>query len=73
MTRGQQPKVKAYIQMASSLGAILGCLIAPILSEKFGRRPVDFGLCLDFVFVCSSLFRAFLFTVGMVGMCPASF
>ena len=80
MTHGQQPKVKAYIQLASSLGAVVGCLIAPILGGKFGRRPVYFGLCLSSLLVCSFLFRAFasyngafLFTVGLVGMCTASF
>ncbi len=80
MTHGQQPKVKAYIQLASSIGAVVGCLIAPILGGKFGRRPVYFGLCLSSLLVCSFLFRAFasyngafLFTVGLVGMCTASF
>ncbi len=46
MTGGKQPKVKAYIQLASSIGAVIGCLVAPILGGKFGRRPVYFGLCL---------------------------
>jgi len=80
MTQGQQPKVKAYIQLASSIGAIIGCLIAPILGGKFGRRPVYFGLCLASLLACSFLFRtfqnysgAFLLTVGVVGMCTASF
>ena len=80
MTHGQQPKVKAYSQLAASLGAIVGCLIAPILGGRFGRRPVYFGLCLASLLVCSFLFRAFqhysgafLLTVGVVGMCTASF
>ena len=80
MTHGQQPKVKAYSALAASLGAIAGCLIAPILGGKFGRRPVYFGLCLASLLACSFLFRAFseysgtfLLTVGVVGMCTASF
>jgi MFS family permease len=80
MTHGQQPKVKAYIQLASSIGAIIGCLIAPLVGGKFGRRPAYFGLCLSSLLVCSYLFRAFqeyntafLLTVGLVGMCTASF
>jgi MFS transporter, SHS family, sialic acid transporter len=80
MTRGEQPKVKAYSQLVSSIGAIIGCLIAPFLGEKFGRRPVYFGLCLASLVLSSFLFRtfqhysgAFLFTVGVVGMCTASF
>jgi MFS family permease len=80
MTHGQQPKVKAYIQLVSSIGAIIGCLIAPQIGGKFGRRPVYFGLCLSSLLVCTFLFRtfseysgAFLFTVGLVGLCTASF
>ena len=80
MTHGQQPKVKAYIQLATALGAIIGCLIAPWAGGRFGRRPAFFGLCLSSLLVCSFLFRvfteyntAFLLTAGVVGMCTASF
>ena len=80
MTHGQRPKVKAYIQLVSSIGAILGCLIAPLVGGKFGRRPVYFGLCLGSLLACSFLFRAFseysaafLFTVGVVGFFTAAF
>ena len=80
MTHGQRPKVKAWIQLVSSIGAILGCLIAPLLGAKFGRRPVYFGLCLGSLLACNVLFRgfadysgAFLLMVGLVGFCSASF
>jgi MFS transporter, SHS family, sialic acid transporter len=80
MTHGQKPKVKAYIQLVSSIGAILGCLVAPLVGGKFGRRPVYFGLCLGSLLACSFLFRgfseysgAFLFTVGLVGFFTAAF
>jgi MFS family permease len=80
MTHGQQPKVKAYIQLVSSLGASLGCLAAPWLGARLGRRPVYFGLCLSSLVVCQVLFRSFhdynaefLVMVGLVGMCTASF
>lgn len=80
MTHGQQPKAKAYIQLASSAGAIVGCLIAPIIGGKLGRRPVYFGLCLSSLVVCNVLFRGFseysnlfLAVVGLVGMCTAAF
>ena len=80
MTQGQQPRVKAYIQLASSCGAVVGSLVAPILGGRFGRRPTYFGLCLASLLACSFLFRtfseyngAFLLTVGLVGMCTASF
>lgn len=80
MTGGKQPKVKAYIQLVSSVGAVIGSLVAPLLGLKFGRRPVYFGLCLASLVVSSFLFRAFesfsgafILTVGLVGMCTASF
>ena len=80
MTGGKQPKVKAYIQLVSSIGAILGCLIAPLVGGKLGRRPVYFGLCLLSLVVCSVLFRrfsaynvAFLVMVGLVGFSTAAF
>jgi MFS family permease len=80
MTHGQRPKVKAYIQLASSVGAVVGCLIAPIIGGKLGRRPVYFGLCLSSLIVCNLLFRGFseysnlfLTVVGLVGMCTAAF
>ncbi|HXJ57454.1 MAG TPA: MFS transporter [Verrucomicrobiae bacterium] len=80
ITHGQQPKVKAYIQLTSSLGAITGCLVAPLLGAWFGRRPVYFGLCLASLLACLTLFNgfhqyngAFLIMTGLVGMTSASF
>jgi MFS family permease len=76
----KQPKVKGLIQVYSSIGAILGCLIAPLIGGALGRRPVYFGLCLGSLIVCSILFRAFheynfafLLMVGVVGMFTAAF
>ncbi len=80
MTGGKQPHVKGLIQVCSSIGAITGCLIAPLVGAKFGRRPVYFGLCLGSLIVCSILFRgfheynvAFLMMTGVVGMFTAAF
>ncbi len=80
MTGGKRPEVKAYIQLVSSIGAILGCLIAPIIGGHFGRRPVYFGLCFLSLLSCSYLFRgfseyssSFLFMVGVVGFFTAAF
>lgn len=80
MTHGQQPKVKAYVLFASSFGAILGCLVAPLVGARFGRRPVYFGLCLCSLLVCTFLFRQltqydgrFLVMVGVVGFFTAAF
>lgn len=80
MTGGKKPEVKGLIQVYSSIGAIIGCLIAPLIGGKFGRRPVYCGLCLGSFIACSILFRAFneynhafLVMVGIVGMFTAAF
>lgn len=80
MTDGKQPQVKAFIQLSSSIGAIIGCLVAPIVGGVIGRRPAYFGLCLGSLVVCSILFRAyheystsFLLMVGVVGAFTAAF
>ena len=80
MTGGHQPKVKAYIQLVSSLGAVVGCLIAPLVGARFGRRPVYFGLCAGSLVVCSVLFHGFstfsgwfLAMVGRAGCFTAAF
>ena len=80
LTHGTQPKVKAYIQLVSALGAVAGCLVAPLIGGKLGRRPVYFGLCLCSLIVCSILFRAFdgyngvfLVVVGLGGFFTAAF
>jgi len=80
MTGGKQPKVKGYIQLVSSIGAICGCILAPLIGGRFGRRPVYFGLCLSSFVVCSVLFRGFteynslfLTVVGFGGLTTAAF
>src|SRR6266513_3403915 len=39
ITGGKMPKAKAVIQLVSSGGAVIGCLIAPLVVERMGRRP----------------------------------
>jgi MFS transporter, SHS family, sialic acid transporter len=80
MTEGRQPRVKAYIQLVSSIGAIVGSLVAPLVGARFGRRPVYFGLCAGSLLVCSLLFHGFsrysgwfLAMVSMVGCFTAAF
>ena len=80
MTGGTQPKVKAYIQLVSSFGAITGCLIAPLVGGAFGRRPTYAGLCCLALVICSVLFRqfhqynsTFLLMVGLAGLSSAAF
>src|SRR5262245_47268660 len=59
MTAGTQPRVEAYIQLASSLGAITGCLIAPLVGGAMGRRPTYCALCGFALLACSILFNRF--------------
>jgi MFS family permease len=80
MTGGKMPRVKAYVQMASALGATVGCIIAPLVGGKLGRRPVFFALCLISMVVCEILFNrfdsySFLFLVSVftVGFFTAAF
>src|SRR5436190_11649587 len=59
MTAGTQPKVKAYIQLFSAGGAVLGSLIAPIVGGILGRRPTYCGLCALSLMICALLFNGF--------------
>jgi MFS family permease len=53
--------------MASSYGAIVGCLAGPLVGGKIGRRPAYFGLCLASLITCQFLFRHFeTYTPGLV-------
>jgi MFS family permease len=74
------PTAKAVAQFLSSAGAIVGCLVAPLVGNLLGRRPTYFLLCATSLGACAVLFRAFdsyggafLFTVFLVGMTTASF
>jgi MFS family permease len=80
MTHGQQPSVKAWSGLSSSIGAIIGCLIAPLVGGLYGRRPVYFGLCLGALLCSLALFTqfkeystSFLIMVGVVGAFSAAF
>ncbi len=80
MTDGKIPEAKAMTGMVSALGAIVGCIVGPLLGGSIGRRPTYFGLCLASLLTCGYLFRAFdtygtafLLTVAAVGASTASF
>ena len=74
------PFAKGKTTVAMALGAIVGCLCAPLIAGKTGRRVTYFGLCLCSLAVCQFLFRnldsygwPFLLTVCLTGCCTASF
>ncbi|MBL9166375.1 MAG: MFS transporter [Verrucomicrobiales bacterium] len=45
------------VQMIQGLGAILGCIIAPLLGAQLGRRIAFFLLCLGSLAMCALMFR----------------
>ncbi len=53
---GKAPAAKATAQVASACGAIVGCLIAPMVGAWLGRRVAYFGLCLLSLIACQVLF-----------------
>ena len=80
LTGGRQPQVKSYLQLSSSVGAMIGCFVAPLLGGLLGRRPTYFLLCLGSLVISSVFFRgfheysgAFLWMAGVVGAFTASF
>ena len=46
-------------QMALGVGAILGCMIAPMIAAVLNRRIAYFLLCLGSLLACQLLFRTF--------------
>lgn len=74
------PRAKSYAQLASSTGAIFGCIGGAWFGGRFGRRPAYFVLCLLSLLAGSFLFRSFntfnnqfLIMVFIVGGLTASF
>jgi len=74
------PSAKADTQIVQALGAIVGCLVAPFLGARIGRRPAFFVLCLSSLFLCGFMFRgithfgaSFLITAFFVNVATASF
>ncbi|MBN1854007.1 MAG: MFS transporter [Pirellulales bacterium] len=76
----QNPYAKAIVQFWVSVGAIIGCMVGPLLGGAIGRRPAYFSLCLASLIVCSFLFRGldeyntlFLVIATLAGGTTASF
>ncbi len=64
MTGGARPEAKAVAQMLSSLGAIVGCLVAPLVGGRIGRRPAFVLLCGASLATTAVLFRVLPETYG---------
>jgi len=80
LTGGIVAGAKANAHMLSSLGAVFGSLLAPMILGRFSRRWGYFGLCVFSLVICAFLFRTqsayngvFLATVFVVGAATAAF
>lgn len=74
------PRAKAYAQLSSGLGAVIGCIAGAWVAGRFGRRPAYFMMCLLSLIFGSWLFRGmsafnaqFLALVFVVGGVTAAF
>jgi SHS family sialic acid transporter-like MFS transporter len=78
---GEENKYAAsWGQLYSSMGAALGCLLAPFIGQWLGRRPAYFLLCALALISCQVFFRyfqtygtGFLAMAGVVGFWTGSF
>jgi MFS family permease len=53
-----RPGEKAFVYVLRSIGAIVGCLAAPLVGQRLGRRPAYFLLCAAALLTTNVLFRA---------------
>jgi MFS transporter, SHS family, sialic acid transporter len=54
---GRTASAQGYTQMALAVGAIVGCMIAPLVAAWLNRRITFFLLCLTSLISCQILFR----------------
>jgi MFS transporter, SHS family, sialic acid transporter len=80
MAGAANPMAKAYTQLLSALGAIVGCLAGAWIGGFFGRRTMYFALCLGSLITCAWIFRGidsygthFLILAFIVGGVTATF
>jgi MFS family permease len=65
----KNPAAKAIAQAASGIGAIFGCLIAPLIGGRIGRKPTYFLMCLASLASCAILFWGMnTWNVGLILM-----
>ena len=77
---GDVADAKPLMQMTSSVGAAIGCLVGAVLGGLWGRRPVYAGLCVLSLVSMVAFYRlndkydeVFVLSAGLLGMISASF
>jgi SHS family sialic acid transporter-like MFS transporter len=78
--KSQVQEAKAILQIFSSIGAALGCVLAALLGGRLGRRPVYAGLCLLSLVSMVGFYRLnteygtpFILSGAFLGMVSAAF
>lgn len=63
------PTAQGNVQMALGVGAIVGCLIAPLIAAALNRRIAYFLLCFGSLVSCQVLFHTFTeYNLGFIAM-----
>jgi MFS family permease len=77
---GTVPEARPLMQIASSIGAAIGCVFGAVLCERFGRRPVYAVLCVlslativGFYQLNTAYGTAYVLSAGVMGLITASF
>jgi MFS family permease len=80
LTDGHHPRVKTYVQMATAFGAVVGCVLAALMGDWFGRRRTYAVLCLASLASVWGFYNqtdgygpAYLVTAFLMGGITASF
>jgi MFS family permease len=63
------PQAMGIVQILSGIGAIIGCMIAPLIAAALNRRSAYFLLCLGSLVTCQWMFWGFTdYTWGLMAM-----
>lgn len=77
---GDVPDAKPLMQMGSSVGAAIGCMVGALLCSPFGRRPIYAALCILSMVSMIAFYRlnyeygtVFLLSASWLGLISAAF
>ncbi len=80
LPNGADKDAKPMLQILSAIGAAVGCILAAVLGDKFGRRPVYAALCVLSLVSMVGFYRlnteygtAFLLSATWLGLISAAF